>query len=79
MFSTETVSAGSGFTELVLSTNFTSNPVQWFTVAWQGGDDSALINVQVAGTTVIPLPATGWLLLGGLASLAALRRRQLVA
>lgn len=50
---------------------FTSFATRWQSIG-EGGDDSMVLGP----TTPIPLPAAGWLLLGGVAGLGALARRQ---
>ncbi|MEM9736721.1 MAG: VPLPA-CTERM sorting domain-containing protein [Pseudomonadota bacterium] len=46
-----------------------------FTINQQGGDRTLVFDVAVA-SSVIPLPATAWLMLAGLGGLAALRNRR---
>ena len=54
-----------------------SHSGEWvaFTTGFRGGAGVFRVNLGPQPLTPIPLPATGWALLAGLAALAALRRR----
>lgn len=58
---------------LDFNTVFSAGDPQWFSLTWNGSDDNALISVEVAP---VPVPAAGFLLLGGLGGLAAMKRRK---
>ena len=74
VFASETiVTTGLTFASLSLPTWFADSDPQYFTARWTGNGEAAQINVSISA---IPVPAAGLLLLAGLGSLTALRRRQ---
>lgn len=79
VLSTQTMSAETGFTQLLAFTTFSEeNPLQRFSVSWTGNDSAATATAQIAASP-IPLPAGLPLLISAIGGLAWFRGRQRTA